>query len=207
VELRRRGPTDNAEIEALRNRQVKNAFTLLMLSRGVPMFVAGDEIRRTQRGNNNAYCQDSDISWMDWTLQDKHPDVLRFFRKLIAARLRHRAAHQPRFFTGARNERGLKDLSWHGTRLDQPGWDDPNSRVLAFTLAGFDDDNDLHVMMNMYWEGLDFELPTVEGRSWAVSIDTSAQSPADIADEGTERAVTGSTYHVPGRSIVVLISK
>ena len=201
------GPTDDANIEALRNRQVKNAFTLLMLSRGVPMFVAGDEIRRTQRGNNNAYCQDSDISWMDWSLQDKHPDVFRFFRILIQRRRNYRAVHQPRFFTGARNQRGLKDMTWHGTRLEQPEWNDGNSRTLAFTLAGFDGEPDLHVMMNMYWDGLDFELPQVEGLTWAVAIDTSAASPADIAEEGAERPVSGATYHVQGRSIVMLVSK
>jgi glycogen operon protein len=201
------GPSDDPGIEALRNRQVKNAFTLLMVSRGVPMFVAGDEIRRTQRGNNNAYCQDSDISWMDWSLQDKHADVFRFFRLLIQRRRNYRAVHQPRFFTGARNAQGLKDLSWHGTRLEQPGWDDANSRVLAFTLAGFDGEPDLHVMMNMHWDGLDFELPVVEGLTWALAIDTSAASPGDIAEEGTERPVPGASYHVPGRSIVVLVSK
>ena len=201
------GPSDDPAIETLRTRQVKNAFMMLMLSRGVPMFVAGDEIRRTQRGNNNAYCQDSDISWIDWSTQDKYPDVLRFFRKVIALRIRRREVHEPRFFTGAKNARGLKDLSWHGTQLDQPGWDDTNARVLAFTLAGFDDEADLHVMMNMHWDGLDFQLPSIEGRSWAVVVDTAAPSPADVADEGTERPVTGDKYHVPARSIVVLISK
>ena len=99
------------------------------------------------------------------------------------------------------------DVSWHGTKVDQAGWNDPDARVLGFTLAGFDDDADLHVMMNMHWDGLDFELPALEGRGWAVAADTSAPSPADVADEGTERSVAGSTYHVPGRTIVVMISK
>jgi isoamylase len=201
------GPSDDPAIEALRTRQVKNAFALLMLSRGVPMFVAGDEVRRTQRGNNNAYCQDNEISWFDWTLRDRYPDVLRYFTQMIAFRKRLAAVHRPRFFTGALNSRGLRDLTWHGTQLNNPGWTDSNARVLAFTLAGFEEDPDLHVMMNMYWDGLDFELPSVPGRQWQVAVDTGAPSPADIAEPGAERPVTGDTHHVAGRSIVALISR
>jgi isoamylase len=201
------GPTDDPQVEALRTRQVKNAFAMLMLSRGVPMFVAGDEVRRTQRGNNNAYCQDNEISWFDWTLQDKYPDVLRFVREMIAFRKRMRSVHRSRFFTGAQNERGLRDVAWHGTRLDAPDWNDANARALAFTLAGFDGDPDLHVMMNMHWDALDFDIPIVAGRQWQLAIDTAAASPADIYAEGSERPVTGNTVHVAGRGIVALISR
>jgi isoamylase len=201
------GPTDDPEIEALRTRQVKNAFALLMLGRGVPMFVAGDEVRRTQRGNNNAYCQDSEISWFDWSLQDKHPDVLRFFTQMIAFRKRMTAVHRPRFFTGAINERGLRDLSWHGTQLDAPGWNDPSARAVAFTLGGFDDEPDLHVMVNMCWEALDFEIPVVPGRKWHLVINTSAPSPADIATPGNERPVSDITFNVGARSIAAFLSK
>ncbi len=163
------GPTDDPGIEALRNRQIKNAFAMLMLSRGVPMFVAGDEIRRTQRGNNNAHFRQCTTrsAGFDWSLQDKHADVLRFFQQMIAFRKRMSMVHKPRFFTGASNARGLKDLVWHGTILETPGWDDPNGRAVAFTMAGFGDDTDLHVMFNMHWDGLDFELPAVPGRQWA----------------------------------------
>jgi len=95
------GPTDDPAIEALRNRQVKNFAALLLLSQGVPMFVAGDEFRRTQQGNNNAYCQDNEISWVDWTLLEKHQDVFRFFRTMIAFRKAHPVLHRRHFFTGA----------------------------------------------------------------------------------------------------------
>jgi glycogen operon protein len=201
------GPTDDSGIDALRNRQIKNAFAMLMLSRGVPMFVAGDEIRRTQRGNNNAYCQDNEISWIDWSFQEKHADVLRFFRQMIGFRKRMSMVHKPRFFTGASNGRGLKDLTWHGTTLGAPGWDDANARAIAFTMAGFENDPDLHVMLNMHWDALEFELPAVPGRQWYLAIDTDAPSPGDIADPGMERPVSGATHRVAGRSVVALISR
>ena len=108
---------------------------------------------------------------------------------------------------GDSNARGLKDLVWHGTTLGSPAWDDPNGRAVSFTMAGFDDDPDLHVMMNMHWDALDFELPAVPGRVWHLTVDTDALSPADFAVEGMERAVTGATHRVASRSIVVLISR
>jgi len=104
------------------------------------------------------------------------------------------------------NERGLPDISWHGTKLNLPGWDDPNARVLAFTLGGQNGDPDLHVMMNMYWEPLAFELPSVPGRTWLKAVDTAQASPADIADPGAETAVAGATLIVEGRSVVVLVN-
>jgi glycogen operon protein len=201
------GETGDAAIEVLRSQQVKNAFALLLLSRGVPMFVAGDEMRRTQGGNNNAYCQDNPISWIDWSLADKHADIQRFVTMMIAFRQSIAAVHTARFFTGTQNARGVRDLEWHGTTLGNPGWTDPNSRAIAFTLAGFDDQPDLHVMMNMHWDALDFELRPIADRTWHLVVDTAAPSPGDIASPGTERPVPGPTMRVAGRSIVALISK
>ena len=201
------GPSDDPGVEALRERQIKNAFTMLMLSRGVPMIVAGDEVRRTQGGNNNAYCQDNPISWFDWSLQAKYPGVLRFFTQLIAFRKRMSAVHTPRFFTGTANSRGLKDLVWHGTTLGPPVWDDPNGHAVAFTLAGFGDDPDMHVMLNMHWDSLDYELPAVPGRRWHLAVDTNAPAPGDIVEAGQERPIAAATHRVTGRSIVVLISR
>jgi glycogen operon protein len=171
------------------------------------MFVAGDEIRRTQQGNNNAYCQDNVVSWFDWQLVDTHPGLFRFWKGLIAFRKRHATLHRGRFFSGVVNERGLPDVSWHGTALNSPGWDDPQARALACTLGGEQGDPDLHVMMNMYWDNLDFELPTVAGRSWFRALDTSQPSPNDIADPGKESPAPGSSYTVQGRSIVVLVNR
>jgi isoamylase len=200
------GPTDDPVVEALRIRQIKNLVTILMLSRGVPMILAGDEIRRTQRGNNNAYNQDNDTSWIDWTQADSHQDVLRYFQRVIAFRQAHPALSRPYFYTGETNERGMTDITWHGTRLNSPGFGDPKAHALACTIAGFHNYPDLHVMMNMFWEQLDFEVPAHTRRRWGRAIDTFAPSPHDIASVGQEPAFAGSSCTVQGRSIVVLVS-
>ena len=201
------GPTDDPEVEALRDRQVRNFAVLLLISQGVPMITMGDEVRRSQSGNNNAYCQDNAISWFDWADVDRHQSVFRFFKHMIAFRKAHGTLRRPRFFSGAVNARGLADIEWHGTELGTPAWGDGNARALAFTLAGFEDDPDIHVMMNMYWDGLSFALPTVPGRSWHRFADTALASPDDIAEPGREIAIDGDHYVVTGRSIVILIAK
>ena len=198
------GPTTDPGVEALRVRQIKNAATILMLSRGVPMILAGDEMRRTQRGNNNTYNQDNPTSWVDWTMVETHGDVLRFFQRIIAFRKAHPAVSRPYFYTGMPNERGLADISWHGTRLNSPGFDDRDARALACTIAGFSGNPDLHVMMNMYWMPLEFEVPEPHRQTWQVAIDTFAASPHDIADSGRAPRFTGLSCTVQGRSIVVL---
>ena len=199
------GPTTDQGIAALRTRQIKNFVTLLMLSRGVPMLLGGDEIRRTQGGNNNAYNQDNPTSWFDWTMVDSNREVLRYFQRMIAFRKAHPALWQPRFYTGQVNEQGVADITWHGTTLGNPGFDDPQGRALACTIAGRDRGADLHVMMNMFWEPLDFEVPIDPPRAWRVAIDTYAPSPHDIADQGHEAAWRRPLRTVQGRSIVVLM--
>jgi len=201
------GETNDAAREALRDRQVRNFAAILLLSRGVPMFVAGDEVRRTQKGNNNAYCQDNEISWFDWTLVEKNRDLLRFFRRMIELRKRYAALGQRQFFAGAVNERGLADVTWHGTKLNHPGWSDSEARSLGMTLAGFDGQPDIHVMLNMYWDSLDFELPAVPGRRWFRAVDTAQAPPGDIADPGAEPEVDEGAYTVQGRSVVALINR
>jgi isoamylase len=201
------GRSDDRAVEARRNQQVRNFAAILLLSRGVPMFVAGDEVRRTQDGNNNAYCQDNEISWFDWTLVERNPDLYRFWKRMIEFRKRHAALRRGQFFDGRVNARGLTEVAWHGTKLNTPGWYDPNSRALAATLAGFDGDGDIHITLNMYWEALDFELPSVPGRTWLKAVDTSQPSPLDISDYGDELPVIGNACRVPGRSVVVLINR
>src|SRR5271157_1329616 len=201
------GPTSDPAVEALRNRQVRNFAAILLLSRGVPMFVAGDEVRRTQNGNNNAYCQDNETSWFDWTLVEKNRDLLRFWQRMIAFRRSHAAVRQAQFFTGAVNERGVADVAWHGTTLAPPAWNDPEARTLAMTLGGFDGEPDIHAMLNMYWEPLDFELPAVPGQRWLLAVDTALAPPLDIADPGAEAPLSGATYTLQGRSVVVLINR
>jgi glycogen operon protein len=201
------GESGDPTVESLRNRQIRNFAAILLLSRGVPMFAAGDEVRRTQNGNNNPYCQDSATTWFDWTLVEKNPDLHRFWKRMIEFRKRHTALRAGQFFTGAINERGLTDVAWHGTKLGDPGWDDPNGHALSLTLAGFDGDADLHIMLNMYWDGLSFELPAVPGRIWLKAVDTSQPPPLDIADFGSETPVRGNVYTVEGRSVVVLLNR
>jgi isoamylase len=202
------GETDDPAIEALRERQIKNLAAILLLSRGVPMILAGDEVRRTQRGNNNAYCQDNGISWFDWDLVQRNQDVFRFFKEMIAFRGRHPIVRRPGFFAGEANARGLLDIAWHGCTLNSPGWSDPGSSVLAFTMGGFDGDDDLHVMLNMANQDLDFEIPPVAGRRWRRAVDTSLPSPQDIALSGDEIEVKPDDhYRVNAHSVVVLISQ
>ncbi|MBF0464804.1 MAG: glycogen debranching protein GlgX [Nitrospirae bacterium] len=201
------GQTNDANVENLRQRQIRNFTAIQFLSQGVPMILAGDEVRRTQNGNNNAYCQDNALNWFDWNLTKNNGDLLRFFRLMIAFRRKHAALHRSDFFNGSVNERGVADISWHGCSLNSPNWNDPMARALAFTLGGFGGDDDLHVMMNMYWEPLSFEIPIVRGRQWYRVIDTSKPSPNDIVDEGKEVKLSDNSYLVEGRGVVVLMSK
>ena len=140
---------------------------------------------------------------------EQNAEILRFFREAIAFRKCHchPALNRDRFFTGEQNERGMTDISWHGCKLNSPDWDDPNTRSLAYTLAGFEGATDLHVMLNMYWEDLEFELPTLNERRWYRAIATAEASPNDIVKPGEEAKVDGNVYTVKNRSIVVLISR
>jgi glycogen operon protein len=201
------GPTADGDLERLRERQIRNFAAILLLSRGVPMFVAGDEFRRTQLGNNNAYCQDNELSWIDWTLVERHADLVRFWTKMIGFRKRFPTFRQPDFFTGEVNVRGLADVSWHGSDLGEPDWHDPGSQVLCFTLAGLEGADDVHVILNMSSQGIDFALPGIGGRRWARALDTTLASPDDIVDPGKEVVVESDKYRAGERSVVALISQ
>ncbi len=201
------GETDDPAVEWLREQQIKNLATIFFLSRGVPMMVAGDEVRRTQRGNNNGYCQDNELSWFDWSQVEAHGGVFRFFKEMIRFRREHPALHSRHFFGPGLNARGLPEVGWHGCKLNAPGWNDPGGRVLAFTLAAPDEHPDIHVILNMYWEALPFELPSIQGRTWRRFADTSLPSPEDIAKPGGEVTITGSQYVANPRSAVVLLAR
>ncbi len=140
----------------------------------------------TQNGNNNPYGRDNATSWFDWTLLEKNRDLYCFSKRMIEFRKRHLALHRGESFMGEVNERGLTDVSWHGTKLNNPGWNDPNGRILALTLGGSGGDADIYIMLNMHWESLDFELPKVSGRIWLKAVDTFQVPPLDIADFGGE---------------------
>jgi glycogen operon protein len=198
------GQTDDPEILSLRERQIKNFAAVLLLSQGVPMFVMGDEVQRSQGGNNNAYCQDNPIGWFNWLDPQRHAAMLRFWQEMIAFRRQHASLLHPHYFTGAVNKRGLADLTWHGVKLNEPDLGE-DSRSLAFTLGAADEDADIHVIANMYWEPLTFALPTVTGRTWRRAFDTALSSSPDNSERNTEICPDGFC-RAEGRSVVVLVN-
>jgi isoamylase len=199
------GPTDDAEVEKLRNRQVKNLLTCTMFSIGMPMIAMGDEVRRTQQGNNNAYCQDNEVSWFDWTLRSKHADVHRFVSLLIERRLLRDV--QPEYQRESLNQLLRESMkAWHGVKLYQPDWSNW-SRSLAFSVELKTEKQLLHLILNAFWEPLEFELPPVseeDGGAWRRWIDTALDSPHDIVAWQTAPPFTGRTYLAGPRSVVVL---
>jgi glycogen operon protein len=200
------GDTDDSAIVALRRRRAKTFLAMLLLSQGVPMLLAGDEVLRTQRGNNNAYSQDNEVSWLDWRLLDANADMLRFVRALIALRRRHRSLRRRRFLTGRPARDGsLPDVTWHGARLGEPPWHDSNARLLAFTLAGASaEEAPLHVMMNMADAPVMMDVPQLAGVCWGLLLDTALDAPNDIALPGAALAVVRERYEVQARSVAVL---
>jgi glycogen operon protein len=200
------GPTDDPQIERLRNRQVKNFFTVTMLSLGVPMFVMGDEVRRSQRGNNNAYCQDGETSWFDWNLLFEHADVLRFVKLLIERRVMRDVEHERRRMSLSQVPREVK-RAWHGVKLNQPDWS-PGSHSLAVSVDLKHERLSMYVILNAYWEALDFELPAVRnGReNWRRWIDTALDPPHEICEWNEAVPVPGGTFRAGARSVVVLIA-
>jgi len=202
------GPTDDPAIEKLRNRLVKNFLTETLLSQGLPMILMGDEVRRTQRGNNNAYCQDNDTSWFDWTLVAKHSDVVRFVRLLIARRLLRDV--EPERQRLSLNQLLLNsNIIWHGVKLGQPDWSD-SSHSLAFSAETHNGALLFHIILNAYYEPLDFELPHASHRGgeplrrW---IDTSLDPPQDIVEWHTAEPIQDGTYQTGPRSVVVLFAR
>jgi isoamylase len=198
------GPTHDAEVEKLRNRQVKNLLTCTMFSLGMPMIVMGDEVRRTQQGNNNAYCQDNEVSWFDWTLMSKHADVHRFVSLLIERRLLRDVQHE--YQRESLNQLLRESMkAWHGVKLYQPDWSSW-SRSLALSFELKTEKQLLHLILNAYWEPLEFELPALndEDGAWRRWVDTSLESPHDIVAWQTAEPFTGRTYLAGPRSVAVL---
>jgi glycogen operon protein len=199
------GPTDDPEVESLRNRQVKNLLTVNLMSLGTPMILMGDEVRRTQLGNNNAYCHDNGLSWFDWTLVEEHADLHRFVKLLCAQRRLRSVEHE-------RQRISLTDMlrdatkSWHGVKLGQPDWSD-DSRSVALSGELCSEGVQFHLILNAYWEPLDFDLPAPpDGQRWRRWIDTSLDSPHDIAPWDEAPQVSGSSYRVADRAVAVLLA-
>ncbi|HTY39172.1 MAG TPA: glycogen debranching protein GlgX [Bacteroidota bacterium] len=199
------GPTNDPDVQELRKRQMKNIAATLLLSQGVPMILAGDEVGRTQQGNNNAYCQDNDLSWFDWGLTKENADLLRFFRRLIAFRMRHLLFRQ-REFIGQGAE--IPRIIWHGVDLLQPDWS-WHSRSIAIELQFDGRDDDLYFVFNAFSDALSFHLPQPPaGKQWHRLLDTALACPHDFADPvGVSDSIHEGHYLVAARSVVGLLAR
>jgi glycogen operon protein len=199
------GPTGDADIQRLRNRQVKNFLTVTLLSLGVPMVLMGDEVRRTQHGNNNAYAIDDETSWFDWRLLDQHADVHRFFTLLVARRLlRDIEPEEHNLSLDQLLKRAPK--AWHGTKIDQPDWS-PWSHSLAFCAELPKEKLLMYLIWNAYWKPLEFELPRACAGGWRRWIDTALDPPRDIVQWQTAAPIRRKAYPAGARSVVVLYSR
>ena len=198
------GPTEDAEVEALRVRQIKNFLCLLFLSQGTSMLLMGDEVRRTQGGNNNAYCQDNPIGWFDWSLVERNTDVLRFTRQLISFVRARAVFSEPRIWTVQNG--GPGHVRWSGVEVGRPDFGDA-SHSLAYTLSRPEEREMVHVILNAWWNPLEFELPKLtKGRRWYRIIDTAQASPDDFIDLHEALPHKSRTYSVSPRSAVVLLA-
>ncbi|CAN5373790.1 hypothetical protein BH09BAC4_BH09BAC4_52390 [soil metagenome] len=209
------GETDDPDINFLRHKQLKNALTLLMVSQGVPMILMGDEVGRTQKGNNNTYCQDNELNWLDWSAKETNADIFNFARRIIRFRHDHPVLRSPVHFrywdyVGS----GYPDISFHGTKawsVDQSA----SSRAFAFLLdgdhakEGIVKDVMVYVAVNMYWEGLHFEIPGLPAeKKWYLVSNTDVPAPNDSFDGGKEPLLENQhEFLVGARSTVVLIGK
>lgn len=194
------GRTDDESVLRLRDQRARNFVCLLLLSQGVPMLLAGDERLHTQDGNNNAYCQDNELSWIDWSTDPRADAMRRFVTEMISLRKRHPSLQRSRFIDPEAAGRG--GIRWHGKALDAPTWDDPEARVLCFTLAGLSDrEPALHVMINMSGDALDLPLP--DG-AWRRLVDTSRLAPEDIVPPSNAPLHAEPSYALAARAVAVL---
>jgi len=203
------GESNDIEVLRLRYKMMKNAFTILMLSQGVPMICMGDEVARTQKGNNNAYCQDNEISWFDWNLVDRNSEILEFVKGVIRFRLKHSVLRRDyHFYQKDILNSGYSDISFHGTKAFQPDFSD-GSRVFAFMLCGKHakiEDDYIYVAMNMHTESLLFELPKLKNRDWYMVINTDLCYGEDIVDTALEKnLIKDREVLVSDRAIVVFV--
>jgi glycogen operon protein len=200
------GPTANPAIERLRNQQVKNLLTVNLLSLGLPMILMGDEVRRTQHGNNNAYCQDNETSWFDWTLPTKHADVLRFVKLLCAGRMLLDADLDKRYSSLSQLLRAA-ERTWHGVKLGQPDWS-LTSQSLALYFEARGENLFVYFILNAWREPLEFELPpTDKDNPWRRWIDTSLDSPGDIAEWQAAPPVATPAWRAAPHSVTVLYAR
>ncbi len=195
------GLSDAPAVEGLRQRLIKTFLLTLFISRGIPMLSGGDEFRRTQQGNNNAYCQDNDISWFDWKFAEKHREIYRFAKGMIAFRQAHSVLRKEAFYTDA-------DIKWFGTQGATPGWTDPWRKSFACLIFG-QSEPDLLLMFNAGAEPVDFSIPAPQGnRIWRLAVDTSRPAPEDLYEAGQEPSMQDQiSFRVEPRSSAILLSR
>ncbi|HEY9062186.1 MAG TPA: glycogen debranching protein GlgX [Pseudobacteroides sp.] len=203
------GPTDDPEIKKLRKKLIKNAVSILMLSHGVPMLLAGDEMARTQNGNNNPYCQDNEISWINWNLLKSNNEIYNYFEKIIAFRKKNKVLMEKEHFETA-NSLGSRypEISFHGLK---PWEYDNSSESKTLAVMFYDkqsDNNIIYMAMNMYWDKLEFTLPKLVSMDWYLFADTSKAPPYDITEPGRELLLKNQQkINIDARSVVILIGK
>lgn len=207
------GPSSDPAINILRRRLMKNAATILMISQGVPMITMGDELGHTKRGNNNTYCQDNELNWLNWRRLDQNSDLFRFFQLAIAFRKAHPVLRgRDHFQHRDRVDSGYPDVSWHGLEAWNPDWSD-HSRTLGMMFCGKHAaegaDDYIYVAMNAHWESHWFDLPRLPaGLRWHVFANTSMPAPEDIYPPGAEPLLNDQTRFLVGnRSVVVLVGR
>jgi glycogen operon protein len=206
------GPTDDPEINALRARQMRNILGTLLLSQGTPMLLAGDEFARTQNGNNNAYCQDNEISWVNWDIGETGESLIRCVQQLTALRHKYPILRRTRFLTGIYNEElGVKDVTWinaGGHEMKPEEWGDLSMECFGMLMDGRaqptgirrrGEDATLLMVLNAYHDLVGFTLPeTAGGSNWSLLIDTNLDEDAELGS-----FATGDSYGVTGRSLLL----
>jgi glycogen operon protein len=193
------GLSQDPAVELMRNRMIKNFLLTLFISRGVPMLLGGDEFRRTQRGNNNAYCQDNEVSWFDWSLLEKHKEIQRFTRGMIAFRRAHPVLRKETFYTDA-------DIWWFAPNGAAPDWTDQRQKSIACLIRG-ETEPDLFLLFNAGADLVEFAIPALPaGKIWRLAADTSRVSPDDLPDPGKEPSLEGQiAFRLEPRSSATLL--
>jgi len=192
------GPTDDPRIETMRLRQIKNQLATLLLSRGVPMLLGGDEFRRTQAGNNNAYCQDNAISWYDWSLAERNAELVRFVQRLIALRQAHPVLRAETFYTDG-------EVNWFGPAGNAPDWQGSDNRLGCLVRGS---DTALCLLFNAAPARCQFIMPAPPGSGWQVVIDTSKEDPTADTSPGTEHGVNAADeIWLEARSTIVAVCR
>jgi len=195
------GETDDVEIEKLRLKQIKNFFVISLLSQGTPMILMGDEVRRTQNGNNNAYCLDNQTNWFDWNLVEKNKELLNFVRSLIDVTQEYEVLRYQKTMETKSKTKGSPYITWHGIKLNEPNWS-VNAHSLGFEYNFPEKNERILVLMNMYWEEQTFEIPKPKYGKWNLQFDTSQDNSEVCSLINAKENLT-----IEDRSIIVLIDK